>query len=316
MYDTHIPPALEATPGPGIEQVTQGGTDLKQLALLAWRSKWWGLATLALVVALALLMLARATPIYSATMVVMPPEPQKGFDTSRGLGASLLGGLQASPGDDKFTRYQEGMSSVVIAERLQKRHQLLQRLMPGRWDAANKRWLPPDGLMNNIRGGISSLFGLPPYAEPSSVILAEYIASQVTLVSRPRSTIVRVVYNNPDPAFAVEFLTLLHAEVNAYLRDEATAAATIRIRQLEQRLEQTTQGVHRNALLSLLEQEQRDLLLLDPALPYAATVIDPPYASSLPVSPRPLLTIFVALILGTVAGLVVALLVSGLRREA
>lgn len=295
----------------------QTGLTLSEIVAIVWRRRLRVVASVVAALIVAVIYLKGQTPLYTASMLVMPAEqqtPQAGG--GGGLGLQLLSGLGRGSNDETFLRYLQTFGTTSFGERLETRHNLVRRVFAGQWDEATRRWRKPTGVTASIRSGISGFFGLPSYADPSPTTLAAYLDSKIDDSQVGTSPIYRISFSHPDSGFAVELLDIVNREANATLREEAAAATRLKMASLQARIAATTESEHRAMLFSLLAEQQRRLMLLDPRLPYAAVVVDAPVASALPTSPRPLLSLALATLLGLFVGIAACFVPDRTRAEA
>jgi hypothetical protein len=168
---------------------------------------------------------------------------------------------------------------------------LPQHIFAAPWDAVTGTWHPPEGAILAFRRWLSGLLGGQPWTPPDAAALAAYIENNL-LVEQDRLTLItEISYEDSDAEFAGEFLAAIHNESEALLRSDAELRTRAMIRHLSQQLGNVTIAEHRTALVGLLSESEKQLMLLDPALPYAATVIDPVSVGPSPNMPRPLLAL-------------------------
>ena len=284
--------------------------DLRGLLLKGWRGKWVILATMAAALGLATVSLKTTAPLYTATMAIVPA----GESGAGGLAGklsqygdlALLAGIKVPSADtvSPFTQFTELVTSVVVAERLVDKYGVLQKVFKGSWDAENEHWLPPEGSVARAKGWVRSFFNLPAWTPPSTQSLAVYLEAKVKVSEVARTGIHKIVFRHQDPEFAVQLLRWIHEEGDELIREEAQERATRQIEYIERKLATVLITEHRFSLTQLLSDQEKQMMMIQVDLPFAARVIEPPVVSDAPTSPKP----FRLLALGVVGGFFVGIL--------
>ncbi len=280
---------------------------LFQIILSGWRVIA-GSAALCFLISLVLLSGAGTTYTAKMTVAPMPSEASSGVSNSTISSAlSLLGQGQAASGNQTFGHYLLLYSSLSMAERMQQKYHLLQQINVNSWDAAHQTWIQPPSWRPFFLGWLFSLSHVPMWTPPDTTTLATYLQNKVIVQSSLRSDVVTISYTDRDPAFAKQLLMELHNEANDLLRQQAQERASQKVTYLASQLSKIDVADYRETLLLLLSEQQKTLLLTQPGLPYAAEIIDPPSTPPTPSSPRPVLTVAVAILVGLVLGVLIVL---------
>lgn len=286
------------------------------LLALVWRiaRKWWLILAVAVAATVvAYLWMERTQAEYTARMIIAPTEPP-----GKGLGGALSAlstavgqlGLEVpqAPTQPIFIEFQQVLTSVTLAERLQARYGLLQRMNPSRWDAASGEWLPPRGLMARLQGFLRTLVGQPAWVAPSAATLAGFLTRELSVMDPTGVGMFVVEFSHPDPAFAAELVGMVHREADTVIKERTIERSLEQIEYLKARLAETTLLEHRYTLLALLVFEERNVLLASSDLPFAAKIVDKVSVSDLPTYPEPFKVFAIAILGGvflTVFGIVV-----------
>lgn len=266
-------PAVRAAPD-------EGGLDLAGFALLLWRAKWFILTVMLLTSAVSAYLVVTTAGSYTARMVVQSAGQQSASGVAGALGAlGGLVGLQGAAEDREFSQFQALLKSSLMAERLQRKYGLMQQVFADLWDPANKRWVEPKGWQHEITAWLRERRGLARWTPPTIFDLAETISASILIKKSGNSnSIYEISYRSPDRDFGIRFLDLLHKETEAALREERKARVTEQARYLRSRIETTMITEYRLALVSLLSDQDKTLMLLESSLPFATIMIDPPHA--------------------------------------
>ncbi|HEU0162383.1 MAG TPA: hypothetical protein VFQ69_08275 [Rhizomicrobium sp.] len=274
--------------------------------LNALRAGWATLAVfMGVSVIFTLVTLANTPATYRVQMLVLPApsdQTQSGSTGSGALGALLGIGPGAQSGGS-YIRYQRLMGSPAVAERLQQKYRLLQYIFSDRWDEERETWRPaPATLRGILLGWLFDLAHVPMSPPPDTTMLADYIAAQVQILPSQTTDVVNVSMTSRNVAFAKRIMLLAHEQTNAVLRDQVARRARQQVDYLQAKLAQTSVADYRATLLALLSAQEKTLMLTQTDASFAAEIVSPPTASATPVSPRPILSMAVAVLVGGLAG--------------
>jgi len=310
---TAIAERFSATSSAGTEDP---GLDLAGFALLLLRS-WRVIGlTMALSVACAVYLVFTTSGLYTAKLVVQTAGQQSAGGLAGALGQlGGLVGLQGAAEDREFSQFQALLKSTLLAERLQRKYGLLQIMFPTQWDAANKRWIEPSGWSYELLARLRQARNLPRWAPPSASDLAELIDKEVVIKKSLTSpTIYEITYKSGDREFAISFLDMLHRETEAAMREERKARVIEQAKYLRSRIETTPTMDYRLALVQLLADQDKTLMLLESNLPFATIVIDPPNAALRPQGAGLGAYGFAGVVSGAVLGVLIVLMRALLRQ--
>ena len=308
-------PPIDQHPGD-----TSDVVDLRFLFAVLWRHRW---IFLALVVAGGLYGLYRMhdhTPTYRASMVVAPTsaggEGLSGrissiLPTFQSLGLSLGGSQEAS----NFDRLKLVMGSVTLARHLQDKFGLLQRIHEDIWREDSRSWAGPDGTLFEWEQGVLSFLNLGTWQAPSVESLARSLRSGIEFELSQDSGFVEIGYAHPDRDFALWLLRTVYEEADDMLRRQDHVANSERKSYLGEKLAESTVVEMRQALATLLLQEEQTSMMLTADLPYAARVIEPAYVSRFPLTPSVLIEAVLPIALLVTVGIVLIVMRTLLRTE-
>ena len=100
----------------------------------------------------------------------------------------------------------------------------------------------------------------------------------------------------------------IHEYSEDRLRNQVLQRTGLQIKHLIAELGQNSIAENRQVLTQILLQQQQQRSRINPAIPFAAQVVDPPDAGHKPSYPRPLLFMVVAIVLPFLIGVGLALL--------
>ncbi|WP_207457834.1 hypothetical protein [Azospirillum sp. SYSU D00513] len=302
---------------------TTGG-ELRALAS-SLRNGWQLLAGSAVAgLAAAVLMLHAITPQHTATMLVGPtaragaaagPRVPVSADAPPHSSGHHL--AEPGPGDETlsdYTRYLELLASRPVAARLMSTDpDLARRLFPDRWDSERAAWRPPVGAGPALRRLFLALLGREDWLEPDAERVARALRDGMTVERVGTGPMRRVELRHPDRALAIGLLERAAKATDAHLRDEAARRSAVQIAHVKARMGGLTMEEHRRALADLLAHQERVSMMLEVDLPYAADLLEPPYAGDGPDWPDPLVIVPIAGFVGFVVGLLLVCLRAALR---
>lgn len=249
-----------------------------------WRNKTlFAGCGLAAIIAAALWMRI-ATPIYQAEMTLMPNPNESPSNTSKTSSLGSLLDLGLGGGDSpNFVKFVETLRSYRLAERLQERHQYLQRIFPSWWNAADKKWIPRQTFMSVFRW----IFLGEALGAPNVTGLQDFIKSHMTVDEDKKNHSLLIKFRSTNPALALSLLRDVQEEADGMLREDTRGYTQHAVDYLDSALRGITAEDHRRALTSLMIDYERTLILVsDTNEAFASIVVDPPTLASRPVSPK------------------------------
>lgn len=256
---------------------TENQKTLLDVCAEIWRGKIFISAGICAGIILAMGFLLTATPHYRAQVILSPANTMNGAEVSSPVAEESLLALRylaqrmgaANPSD--FMRFENTFSGPTVAEMLLKDERVEQ-------DLGDEKALE----------------------SPSA--LAEYIDRRVRIDAVGATPMRRMTYLHPDGKFAAYFLRALHHVTDGLIRQKIRQEATQRVRYLQEAAATTSNPDHKRALTTLLMEQERLLMLVSIDMPYAASVVEPPAAGSIPAWPEPALVILAAVFAGAVLG--------------
>jgi uncharacterized protein involved in exopolysaccharide biosynthesis len=250
--------------------------------------------------------LSFARPVYRVTMTVMEAPSDQNTQVSATSGLSALFGLAGQSGGN-YSRYQKLLGSTVVAQRLQDKYGMLQYVFRNNWDAKNKVWVPHFTFRDEMVGWLLRLSHVPVWTPPDITTLALYLQNSLVIIPGAANDIVSISMDNQDVDFAKHVMLATDEQANQVLRDQVALRARQQVAYLQTKLAETTVEDYRQTLLALLGNEEKTLMLTQTNAAYAAQILSPPVASAIPIAPRPVLSTFVAGLVGGLTGLAVVI---------
>lgn len=287
---------------------------------MALRLTWWvPVATGIAGAAAAMLWLRLSEPRFTAGMVVAPlaDRGMAGMGTRLPSAEPEGGPAQPLSQDEMlsdFGRFLALVRASPVAEALAEDPAVLRGAFAPMWDGGQRRWQEPPGFGPALRRMLARLSGRPGWRLPDADLLARHLAQEVEIARIGETALRRITYRHADREFAISLLNRLHRLADGRLRAEAARRAAAQVAHIRGRLEGVTQAEHRRALTELLAGYERVLLLLEVDLPFAADVIEPPHAGTVPDGPDPAVIVPLAGAAGLVFGSFALFAWAGARR--
>jgi TRAP-type C4-dicarboxylate transport system permease small subunit len=290
----------------------------------------WGMIILCF--ALGCLYMIIVKPQYTVTMVVGPAPASSQAKTSASALSSLSGATSAISGllgtsttpstlapMDEFMQLIE--SPRVMQKMIDKNPAILPTIFYREWDAKTKTWHPPPGPLSVIGQLVYKAFGLPSYVPPSAQRLATDLFNTLTITEVNTTAMQQISWTFINPKFGVQFMSDLRSEADAIVRKENQDLADKQIEYLQNKLNTTEQLDQRQMLLGLLQNQVMTRMSINASIPYAAMMVQQAVSSDLPTSPNPFIVMTVAIVVGFLFGVFIALICAlvwpaGIQRKA
>jgi hypothetical protein len=267
---------------------------------------WKTPAVIAVIAAMVgLASLPGSKPVYSVHMLIMPAPTDQGAPGNSGSTLTSLLGIVGGGGggqSSNYVRYQNLLFSNAVAQRMEDQHRMLRYVFRENWDEKKQRWIQPHSLRSDMTDWLLRIANVPVWSPPDVTALAQFLKRKLIVLPSTTNDIIDVSMDDKDVAYATHIMLTANEEANAVLRDQVARRASQQVGYLERKLAQTTVEDYRQALLTLLSSEEKTLMLTQTDASFAAEIVSPPIASPTPVSPRPVLLIFVAMLVGSILG--------------
>ena len=297
----------------------QGVMSLAEVLGVLWWGKWIVALVVALTVGATALYIKDTVPEYTARMVVAPLGVVGGSGLSniptplRGVATSLLDMPHQTT---EFDKLRAVVHSISLAERLQKKHRMLQTLHPGMWDAKAGRWHPPppDGWFSKLKKSVESALHIPGLRPPDIPLLAGYLQQ---IQTEPfENTPLQVFYlSHRDPQLAAYLLGLAFREAEEILRQRKIDQYRAQLDYVRNRIQKITVVEHRVALINLMSSIERQIMVIQANQPVAGEIMRPVWVDPRPSWPQSEVMLVWSVVVGLLLGLPAALLARSFLRQ-
>jgi hypothetical protein len=261
----------------------------------------------------AVFLVSTAPPTYEATLTVAPVESSmsdSGGSAGAGAGVLNLLGYGGSGQYGDYAQFLDMTHSVRLATRLNEKYGLMKQVFP--FDKKTGAFVPPSDMVSRLARALRWMLGLPPWAPPNMVSLANFLKGDVRINHEADGT-ATLAHFGPTPTAAGSFLARVYQETDEYMRQDKLASHRKRLEYLGQRLSDTSSLEQRNFLIGLWGREQSQMLLLTGGDPVGARMTDDIHVPNMPQNGAAL-TLAMGLLFGLLTGLFVVIGRSAYRR--
>lgn len=300
---------ISRTPTGAIAEYLRQSISVSSILQQMWSGRWLIIAGFVLGLCDGAYTVWTRPALFSASMRVSPAEGDTGGGEIGGGSGSggLLADLTGSLGSNKvpkFLQFTLGYSSSNVANLLDRRYGMLCRVYKDECDIATHTWRPRTDWRARIGSFFAWLGHLPdPNAGRTTIDLANYIHDSVKLEQSKQNAVATFSYTNRDPRFAAEFLSKVVQGTNDYIKQQNQGVQHRFVDYLTASAAKTTNVEQRMAIDALLLQNERQLMLTEVDVPYAAQIMDGPTVVPVYNVPR---TLAVYAFMGLLVGLIAA----------
>jgi hypothetical protein len=259
-------------------------------------------------------------PTYSVSIGLLPTDSDAGLSIgdSGGGGLAALAGLVGMGGGPipKFTRFVSALNTTSVAKIMDKKYDMICRTFAGDCDVKTHTWRKHTGFAAWQRRTLANLAHLrDPDAPRTPADLADYTESQVVISSDRTSHILTLTMDTRDAKFATLYLSTLVKATNDFVKAGDLSTVGPIVAYLNAKLATTNLTLEQHdALVGLLVDQERRLMLSSVDVPYAALIQDGPNVSSSNGAMRMLaMDTLIGLVLGLGLGIAGHLWMSGKR---
>jgi uncharacterized protein involved in exopolysaccharide biosynthesis len=281
--------------------------DLPELIRRLWAGRWWIIGSTVLLTGLMTAAAFMITPVYRASMVMVPAGTEVS-DMGGALSSAVgqFGGLAALAGinlasGDTTEESLAVLRSREFTERFIVDFKLMPKLYPHQWDAEKGQW--------KVEGK----------SQPTLARACKLFDSDIRQITRDKKTgLVSMRIDWIDPQEAAGWANELIRRLNAEMRRRAIERSDASIAFLEKELASTTLVGMREAIPRLMEAQIKQRMLANVLQEYAFRVVD---SAMVPdrsdrVRPNKPLLVAAGVLGGGTIGAMIALLLASFRQRA
>lgn len=268
------------SPSAAISDYLRRSISVSDIIEQIWSGRLLVIAGLLLGLAFGIYTVWTSPPNYLATMRVSPAESDLSGGSGGGGPGSLIADLTGGANTQslpKFTQFTMSVSSPGVAAMLDQRYDMVCRVYKRDCNLLTHKWRERRGWRERIDAFFAWLGHLPdPNGARSVIDLSNYIVGAINVDQKTQSAVATLTFANPDPKFAADFLSKLVKTTNDYIKLQNHDVQRRYVDYLTASVAKTTNVEQRQAIGTLLLQEERQLMLTEVDVPYAAQTIDGP----------------------------------------
>jgi LPS O-antigen subunit length determinant protein (WzzB/FepE family) len=299
----------QQTPVQMAPQYPDDEIDLRQLFATLWAGKWIILVFTLIFAACGVAFALIKPNIYQASALVAPANEEGGVKGLSGQlgGLASLAGISLGGGSSNQTVIaKEVLQSRAFLTDFIHRHQLAVPLMAvDGWNLEKQEWQYNREVYNPEAGTwLEDDEGKS--LTPTDWDLVKAFQENHLNVSESKDTgMLTISIKNLSPIAAKEWVTLLVADINEYMRKENVSTAEARIAYLEGKLSEINIAGMQQVFYQLIESETRTVMLANAQREYVFRTIDPAVVPQEKSEPKRALIAVVATMLGGMLGVFV-----------
>lgn len=264
--------------------------DLRLLIRELWRWKWVVLLVTLIGAAVGVNDARNYSPKFEAQMVVASADAENPGIPAGGaaglFGAAQSFGLIGSSSATLFDHFKQTIGSRGLADVLQEKHGLLQKVFKGSWDATNKSWIQPKVDENSIRQRIRQFFHLNSPRAPDRGVLANYIGGAVKVRPIVKTPFFLISVEHRDRDFALYLLETVYKEADELLAKRDRHKQARNHEYIKAQLEKTQLAEVRTTLLAVLMHQEQKAMLVNSEPPYTINILESPWVTAQPKEPH------------------------------
>lgn len=252
-------------------------------------------------------------PVYISTVLL---EKKQQPSTQPTIDNSLLATLTRNQNDRLHELFVAELDSLSLAERIQNRYHIVQKLFPQGWNAAQQEWEEPKP--STLWGRVVMFAGpylhVPPWHPPDAADLQSYITRTVVIEKSDTGQLFHIHYSNSDRQFSHDFLNIVITELDALLKEREENYIERRVTTLNKMLSDTSIESYRAVLRdeTIRNEALRFIIQADSA--YSVDVVAPVQTPISPSSPRLTFLWSIAFSAGFLVGVFLVFARNGIRQ--
>jgi len=287
--------------------------DIPLLARIIWLRRTLFAATVGAVVFLMVLFLHVTPEKYTVFMQVAPVvNSQNPISGSLG-GLAKLAGVDmnaANPGAVQFRLFLSALTARDTADLLAQDQDLMKAMFPKQWSASENRWRQPFSLTRPVTRTVKMVLGFPVQAwhAPDGRDVQQFLTDHLEIYEDPKGPVVTLRIDSDEPQVSRRLLQKLVGTVDQLLRQRALKRATDYVRYLSHELNVETVAEYRQTLMAHLAEQEQTLMMGNASVSFSMQVFNQPAVPADPSSPKAVVLLITAFVLGAGLGAAMCLL--------
>ena len=293
--------------------------DLRELFVELWRGKWLILFISCVSLALASFYLNGAVRKHTVSMTFKPVIEESSGPNLAGLGglASLAGVSLPQSGSGDFATYRTLLRSQEVAERVIATTELLPEIFKNEWDAQNAQFREPSrGVLRQSLSGLKSVLKgdeKGDYIAPNPQRLSIFVEDTFALTLDKETGFLTVSSESDDPELIVALIIAATEATDELMKERYIINAEQTLQFYQSKILTSRSREHREALAKLISAEDQKLMLTSEGRHFVAEPLTRATISMAPTSPKSVLVLALALMLGGCVGAAFVLIRSAVR---
>ena len=293
--------------------------DLRELFVELWRGKWLILFISCVSLALASFYLNGAVRKHTVSMTFKPVIEESSGPNLAGLGglASLAGVSLPQSGSGDFATYRTLLRSQEVAERVIATTELLPAIFKNEWDAQNAQFREPSrGVVRQSLSGLKSVLTgdeKGDYIAPNPQRLSIFVEDTFALTLDKETGFLTVSAESDDPELIVALIIAATEATDELMKERYIINAEQTLQFYQSKILTSRSREHREALAKLISAEDQKLMLTSEGRHFVAEPLTRATISMAPTSPKSVLVLALALMLGGCVGAAFVLIRSAVR---
>ena len=292
--------------------------DLRELFTKLWRGRWVIASLCCVALVLASFYLHVAARKYTVSMTFKPVIEEGAGPNLAGLGglASLAGVSLPQSGSGDFATFRTLLRSEEVAERVIAATELLPAIFKNEWDAQQAQFRkPPRGLLGRSLSGLKSILTgdeKRDYIAPNPQRLSIFMDRTLELSVNKETGFLTVSAESEDPETLVALIVAATEATDQLMKERYIVNAEQTLQFYQSKILTSRSREHREALAKLISAEDQKLMLTSEGRHFVAEPLTRATTSMDPTSPKSVLVLALALVLGLFSGAALVVIRSAL----
>lgn len=292
--------------------------DLRELFTKLWHGRWVIVLLCCVALVLASFYLHVAARKYTVSMTFKPVIEEGAGPNLAGLGglASLAGVSLPQSGSGDFATFRTLLRSEEVAERVIAATELLPAIFKNEWDAQQAQFRkPPRGLLGRSLSGLKSILTgdeKRDYIAPNPQRLSIFMDRMLGLSVNNETGILTVSAESEDPETLVALIVAATEATDQLMKERYIVNAEQTLQFYQSKILTSRSREHREALAKLISAEDQKLMLTSEGRHFVAEPLTRATTSMDPTSPKSVLVLALALVLGLFSGAALVVIRSAL----
>lgn len=292
--------------------------DLRELFTKLWRGRWVIASLCSVALVLASFYLHVAARKYTVSMTFKPVIEEGAGPNLAGLGglASLAGVSLPQSGSGDFATFRTLLRSEEVAERVIAATELLPAIFKNEWDAQQAQFRkPPRGLLGRSLSGLKSILTgdeKRDYIAPNPQRLSIFMDRTLGLSVNNETGFLTVSAESEDPETLVALIVAATEATDQLMKERYIVNAEQTLQFYQSKILTSRSREHREALAKLISAEDQKLMLTSEGRHFVAEPLTRATTSMDPTSPKSVLVLALALVLGLFSGAALVVIRSAL----